>query len=618
MGLLDIGAKILMTVRADTSNAKAELKSLAGEEKKIAQERLKHAEDHNKGLEDQIKRIGRVTMAIGTAGAIIASGRAGFQAYERESRLTTAAAGANLSALSKAAGGLATRMELLEFAAKAQSGAFKLSNEQMATAQKAILAITRAGYDHADATKKVTDALVKLEGDGLKDFGIRVREAKTDTEKFAAVMDALAGKAADVDGTTATAAESVSAAGVKFQDAFDTIKTSIGEMVVAMGPLIEGAAELASVAARLTSKVSQGYSHLGNMAATIGGDRSALKGYGLTWDEKAQDYYRSEAIDIYHDDLGGSYFDFMVAQGRNEFRQKGASALMGGFQQFGRDLLGTGRGIAGDVAGNIGGIRQRRGGGGASNPFEGYSDFQGFNMPGQSIDQSLNIGKNAAAELVSAFAAAAETSRETAANTERLKVAMQDAQTALGEYEEGKRTSFLEKTFGKLEEFDAYATAFQGLTSGVVAGYNAMVDGSMSFGQAFKLSIANTLKSTGSEMLIMALKETAYGFAALAWPGGQVSAASHFKSAALFGAGAVAAGVAANALGTGGGSGASAAAGARSYASGGSSSSGGSVQEPTRIIVYADAFAEDSERGRRATAQKIVARAYGSGAVENN
>jgi len=148
-------------------------------------------------------------------------------------------------------------------------------------------------------------------------------------------------------------------------------------------------------------------------------------------------------------------------------------------------------------------------------------------------------------------------------NNELQKTAAWKAQLATSR---ASSKSFLEETFGKVDEISGYKLAFDGLSSAVVAGYGAMVDGTMSFGQAFKKTIADALKSTGSQMVIEALKETAYGIASLARYdyGG---AALHFKSAAAFGVGAVAAGLAASALGGGGSSSASA---------GGAASTGGS------------------------------------------
>lgn len=171
-----------------------------------------------------------------------------------------------------------------------------------------------------------------------------------------------------------------------------------------------------------------------------------------------------------------------------------------------------------------------------------------------------------------------------------------------------KGQSFMESVFGKLGEVDLYKSAFDGLTGAVTAGYDAMVDGTMSFGAAFKKSIADSLKSLGGQMLVEALKETAYGIASLARYdyGG---AALHFKSAAAFGVGAVAAGAASAGLGGGGGVSGNtsrASAGAPSVSGGGG---GGGPQQsgPTYIIQTNPWSADDTPRMKRNQIDKILA-----------
>lgn len=175
-----------------------------------------------------------------------------------------------------------------------------------------------------------------------------------------------------------------------------------------------------------------------------------------------------------------------------------------------------------------------------------------------------------------------------------------------------KDQSFMESVFGKLGEVDLYKSAFDGLTGAVTAGYDAMVDGTMSFGAAFKKSIADALKALGGQMLVESLKETAYGIRSLAIYdyGG---AALHFKSAAGFAVGAVAAGVVASGLGGGGGGGSSAGVG-RAPSVGAPSSSGtagtggvGTPTGPTYIIQTNPWSADDTPRMKRNQVDKILA-----------
>ena len=174
-----------------------------------------------------------------------------------------------------------------------------------------------------------------------------------------------------------------------------------------------------------------------------------------------------------------------------------------------------------------------------------------------------------------------------------------------------KDQSFMEQTFGKLGEVDLYKSAFDGLTGAVTSGYNAMIDGTMSFGAAFKKSIADALKALGGQMLVESLKETAYGIRDLA-NYNYGGAALHFKSAAGFAVGAVAAGVVSSQLGGGGGASAPGGGGSApsvSPPSGGTGSGGGQQQSgPTYIIQTNPWSNDDTPRMKRNQIDKLLAR----------
>ena len=100
------------------------------------------------------------------------------------------------------------------------------------------------------------------------------------------------------------------------------------------------------------------------------------------------------------------------------------------------------------------------------------------------------------------------------------------------------------------------------------------------------------------------------GVASLALgPIGGVSAAAHFKAAAMFEAGAIAAGVVAHELGSGGGAGAGARPGG-GVPTGGSAGGGNGSHA---VIVYSDNFADDTARNRQRKAKRLVDQALGTG-----
>jgi len=170
----------------------------------------------------------------------------------------------------------------------------------------------------------------------------------------------------------------------------------------------------------------------------------------------------------------------------------------------------------------------------------------------------------------------------------------------------GAQESQLSRVFGPLDEFNAYATAFDSLTGAVGSALGAWIDGSMSAGKAFKAFIAEAVKGIAIQMAIEAIKHGAYAIGSLAM-GNFAGAALHGKAAAGFAAGAIAASVAAKGLNSGG---SSVSAPTYSAPSAGGGSSGAS-QGTAAVIVYGDQFAEDSPHERQLKAKRMVDRALG-------
>lgn len=198
---------------------------------------------------------------------------------------------------------------------------------------------------------------------------------------------------------------------------------------------------------------------------------------------------------------------------------------------------------------------------------------------------------------------------------------------------QNRGSSMLESLFGSVDEinlykesWDALGGTFTAFTDAVGASYEAIVTGQGSVTAAFRNVFASSLMALGKSSVVEALHETALGFGKLALgPLGGPSAAMHFKSAALHGAVAVAAGVAAGALGGGGGGGG--ASSAASSGGGAGRSLGASVtgqgNQPgeqgrvDRLIIYGDSFADDSPRMRQIKARQLVDRATGGYGEDN-
>jgi hypothetical protein len=83
MGLLEQAAKVKIIYQADTSQAKAEIKTLRGVEKKAAQERLAEIEKGNKQIKDQAEGWKNTADKIALVGGAIAVAKLGLDAYAK-------------------------------------------------------------------------------------------------------------------------------------------------------------------------------------------------------------------------------------------------------------------------------------------------------------------------------------------------------------------------------------------------------------------------------------------------------------------------------------------------------------------------------------------------------
>jgi len=196
--------------------------------------------------------------------------------------------------------------------------------------------------------------------------------------------------------------------------------------------------------------------------------------------------------------------------------------------------------------------------------------------------------------------------------------------------EQSDQANFLEKHFGKIEEFDAYATAFGTLNNAVQSAMSAWISGSMSLGTAVKKGIGDALGGLAADLAGQSLRHFLYAGGSLAF-GDVAGAGRHAAMGALFGAGAAATAATARKLGgsvaadmaaakaVGGG------AGSTSALPGGTSSSVGTgdsaspgVTKETYVVAYADVFAIGSERMRTRTAEQIVSRVTGGSGWSND
>lgn len=586
---LETVATTLVKFKADTSDLEAGLKKLQGEEKKQQQALLDMEKARNESYDKWLGRLANVNQAIELGSKAVSVLSNAWKSYSEQLRLTAAAGSISIERLRMASLGLRTEHELLTFAAQTQNAAIKLTEDQMVTAQRAMVALTRAGFEQEEVVNKVTEALVKANGGGLDDFGILLKSNGSDLENFNELMDALAKKAAGVNESQGTVAESVQRTGVSMQDSIGKMNAALGQLVVAMAPLLDAlaravslVADIAVAATKDVNWIDAGNKMLGVEAIKRDADINVAKLLGQTQAAtpvQTDQFAAGQGAGTFDP---ATYATLMRKMGWAPDQQKSKSPSKPRQSLWGDDAVLAGMDFAGPQIGFGSTI---------------YGNPGDWSRAGTGADDFDLMGPL----------------------LEKQKALTADWQTRLAA-QQGKKTSFLESTFGKVEEFNAYGKAFDMLTGSVSAGLTAWIDGSMSAGQAMKKFLADALKGLASQMLVESLKHGAYAIGSLAF-GDARGAGQHAAAAAAFGAGALAAGVAAKQLGGGGAttaasSGASAGSGAGgdSRDHRGSGGFGGlASQRESIVVVYTDPFATGSGRTKRHEASKVIGRALGRG-----
>ncbi len=371
----------------------------------------------------------------------------------------------------------------------------------------------------------------------------------------------------------------------EWDEGFSKIKNAIGEIVVALGPLIGALGRVAGLVGDIASKATRGATD--SFISAVGG------GASVRVDAHGGEGHVYSAGDGWY----GYSSDKTLAMARNMAAAGAAFGVSAESSAMAQKQFG-----------------KRKTGGSGGFELQDYQDLQGRGGSYRSVGDfgpiSVDYDKeyaNRVAEYRKRQQGFATYDRESLLGDMRGVVPGMDEvqrfQGQLAEQLQGQRTTYLEQIFGPLDQFNAYAAGFDMLGNTVAAAYSAWVDGTSSVADAIKGTLAASLKSMGAEMAIAALKETAYGFASLAWgPIGGASAAAHFKSAGLFALGAAAAGVAAK--GIGGGGGASAGGGYSGGANLGGMGGGGGAAPTNTTIIIGDYFGANprEQNGRVARA----------------
>ena len=532
---------------ADISDHKRKLKDLTGEEKKLQKTRLDATKEHNEGLDNQIAQYGKVAAGMAVVAGAALAAKAAFGAFAKDAQLRGAAAGVSIAALRDASKGLATDLELLTFAAATQNTQFKLNQKEMETVQKFMLVLRKSGNDYNEVQKEITKTLVEGSTEGLKKFGIVMKENSDKAEGHREIMERMRQEVEKFSGSLGIAGDGAKRSAVNISNAFRDIKVAAGELANALAPVLGLLAGIARAGSTLvTSEIDFGPEETNTrkqLAEIQNFKKSGLffgkaKAQTLAFEKKllaviAQKDRSIKEFNVFRKRIGGAGF------GR---------ALLGDIGGAGSESLQRER------EGRQAESDRRRGRGGRGGTTFAVTD------PQESRTGSLgSLGRGFRTNFAEGGIRLTPDQLAAASGAEAQKVGGGDLAFALEQINattarlgREDQTSFLEKTFGPVDQFNLYATAFGGLTSAVGTAFDAWITGSKSIGAAFRDALAEMARSTANQMLMEAGKHGAYALGRLAF-GDKPGAAKHAKTAVAFLGGAAFAGTLAKAGGAGGG-----------------------------------------------------------------
>ena len=650
MGLFDaITGSVIMKYKVETDQAKAKIKELSGEQKKAAKEAAEALEKQGKAAESMASQYAKGAAII--AGAYVLA-RDGVKQMRNEARLSAGAAGVDIDRLSDSWDGLKTRMDLLTLAQAGHRGAWKLTTEQIAQVSEGMRALEKKGYDTTAVFDKFTDVMKKGKLEGLDDFGLSLKATGDQSKDLQVLLGALRGEVRQVGGDFSMAGDDVVRATVKMEDGINRVRITIG---------------------KLTTEIIQAASDLGeNFGRMFGGNLSDEQSYQFNArDQYAANFARRRSgqglvangsISTAAAFLGGGAqdVDFVAADALGRFRQqvrqagigRGPLASIGAadfqdvlsqlpqgwrevdpvlaamaenlkdrldvrMQTVGVDAVKSmWRGFRTELEKNAAAMRasQRPGRGGRGGRGAAPAD----DWLSGALDSALGTASAFGGYLGDVGAANQNAARQDEILQQRFAAAMEQNRRFAAEMEQqqaAKEQSFLERTFGKLEEFDRYGAAFATLKGAVTSGFNAWIAGAESVGTAVRRSIAQSLGGYAIEMAGMALVAAAHGVYHLTNPltaaqgaGELLSAAKYTAAAAALGGLAKLASPSGNGVPATGGSATGGRAGRNQDHRGANDGSGARTVGQSTVIVLGSDYGDDSRRVRERNAYAAFSR----------
>lgn len=635
---------VALRYEANVDDAKAKIKDLSGAQKKAAKETAEAYKEQNDAFKKHVVEFGKGAAIIGTGIAVAANGLA---AYREESKLMAATTGVDIDRLSDSWDGLKTRMELMTLAQAGHQGAWKLTTGQLHLVSEGMRALEKKGYDTEKVFDRFTEVMKKGKLEGLDEFGLSVKSTGDQTKDLQILMQALGREVTDVGGNFDQTGDGVVRSMTRARDAVNNLQYAVGAVtdyaLRAAGAFGNWAGKLAfgdlpdiTGTAGRSEKYAQGFKGLAGPRANE--NRSFETGFGM---------FVSKPSDA--DEFAGRTLSNFAASVRRSMDGKGPLATKTP-EEFAEMIAGlpkdwdlVDKNLAVSVELLKGRLQERFATVGAE---AGESVLIGFkNALGKNRDSVAKSGGRGGAKSSAAvddwwleglintggeFAgflgataganidAAAMRRQQEEIETQRWEAALEvnrrfGVEMAALESERlgAERESFLERSFGKIEEFDEYAEAFSTLSAVGTAAWGALYDvivsGEGNLGTAVRKAIASALgaeaQQFGARGFMTFLQGAAY--TAMGDPRGPGTMAA---GGAMM-AGAVTVGALAAALG--GGSTNTMRAGSSS-AAGVGRSGGPAHQDHRKIVMVGDPLSDDSPRERQRRVRKVL-RAAGEG-----
>ena len=505
MGLFDaITGSVVMKYKVETDQAKAKIKELSGEQKKAAKEAAEALEKQGKAAESMASQYAKGAAII--VGGFMAA-KDGLAQFQKETRLATGAAGVDIDALSDSWDGLKTRMDLLAFAQAGHQGAWKLTTGQLQAVTEGMRALEKKGFETGAVFDKFTEVIKKGKLEGLDDFGLSLKSTGDQSQDLKILMNALGKEVLSVGGNFEKAGDSAARATANMQDGINRLRSTIGSLT---SDILDAAAAFGDAWGKIVfgdmpadvgtggradvyrdrfaslngpqinrqhrgftgyGTGSQGYNLFAPAASNGNADAAgrtlanfksnvnkAMQNWGPLATASPEEFANlvSGLPQDWRkvDDQLAANVDALGARLNDRFQKTGAEALRGIVVGFKNELAKN----RGSVANSRG-----RGGRGKAKTDDDWLSGALDSAIGTASAFGGYLGDVGAANqnrarqdeiLQQRFAAAMEQNRRFAAEMEQQQAAMAQA----------KEQSFLERTFGKLEEFDRYGAAFATLS----------------------------------------------------------------------------------------------------------------------------------------------------------